>query len=855
METKIIKVVFGGRRYAVTNKRTRTDYGQMFEFVDIALPNTFEVIFSNSNTSAGTGKKMIGSNQRCLIPDEYLKTGQPIYAWVLVHDGEDDGRHMYSIKSPVDDMPDTSPEEPTPVEQSVISQAITALNSAVTTTTQKAQEATESANRAEQAAEGVEGYAERAEAAQSASENARDIALEAKVSAQTSAATASEKASEAISSATTASQSALTAESASESAQEYATASAESASQASQSADTASGKASDASEYASNANTSAQTASQKASEAAQSASTAVQAKTDAETAKTASQTAQGLAESARDGAVTAKTNAESARDEAQEIVDGITGKVEQIDSNTERIESLEDDRYKPYPTDTASGSIASFPDGADGIPLKSCIVHVEPVQDLHGYDSPWPAGGGTNQWDEQWELGGIVNADGTTFNTSDRIRSKNFSPCKASTTYYGCSIIGTHFNVYWYDTAKGFILWESAANKTITSPSTAAFFKVVSTDTTVYTSGLAINNPSTVTTYAPYENICPISGWTGCEVWNDPKYGGTIEWNQVFPEPTTMNSSTKAIPVGTEFKTGDKILVTFNGSKINSDGANPVAYLYFGKNSNRSVFTYCNNSTIYTVSADITADGTDNVGTNSVWLYIAGFGNLNFGNYNVYNLTKMFGSGNEPKTVADFNALFPAGYYSYNAGELTTVSAVNGDLYQRYPITFPTEAGTVYGAYVDVTGGELVVNRAMVDLGTLWWAMYNVTQGALFRSDTPIDNVYIPYNSTNFICSNYQTIDPAHRKNGTITCSVKNKVDIVDNRYSDAKSFKEAMSGVQLVYELAEPIHYPLTVTEIRTLLGQNNVWADCGDTEVEYRADTTLYINKKIAEAISALS
>ena len=69
METKIIKVVFGGRRYAVTNKRTRTDYGQTLEFVDIALPETFEVIFSNSATSAGTGKKMIGSNQRCLIPD------------------------------------------------------------------------------------------------------------------------------------------------------------------------------------------------------------------------------------------------------------------------------------------------------------------------------------------------------------------------------------------------------------------------------------------------------------------------------------------------------------------------------------------------------------------------------------------------------------------------------------------------------------------------------------------------------------------------------------------------------------------------------------------------------------------
>ena len=61
--------------------------------------------------------------------------------------------------------------------------------------------------------------------------------------------------------------------------------------------------------------------------------------------------------------------------------------------------------------------------------------------------------------------------------------------------------------------------------------------------------------------------------------------------------------------------------------------------------------------------------------------------------------------------------------------------------------------------------------------------------------------------------------------------------------------------GAQVVYKLVEPIHYPLTPTEIKTLLGQNNVWADTGDAEVEYRADVKLYINKKIAEAISALS
>ena len=35
------------------------------------------------------------------------------------------------------------------------------------------------------------------------------------------------------------------------------------------------------------------------------------------------------------------------------------------------------------------------------VPLKKLKVSVEPVQDLHGYDHPWPAGGGINLWNNE----------------------------------------------------------------------------------------------------------------------------------------------------------------------------------------------------------------------------------------------------------------------------------------------------------------------------------------------------------------------------------------------------------------------------------------------------------------------
>jgi hypothetical protein len=72
---------------------------------------------------------------------------------------------------------------------------------------------------------------------------------------------------------------------------------------------------------------------------------------------------------------------------------------------------------------------------------------------------------------------------------------------------------------------------------------------------------------------------------------------------------------------------------------------------------------------------------------------------------------------------------------------------------------------------------------------------------------------------------------------------------------SDGAAFKASLSGAQLVYELAEPIEIQLDAHTINSLLGQNNIFADTGDTEVVYRANTELYINKKIAEALASLT
>lgn len=55
-------------------------------------------------------------------------------------------------------------------------------------------------------------------------------------------------------------------------------------------------------------------------------------------------------------------------------------------------------------------------------------------------------------------------------------------------------------------------------------------------------------------------------------------------------------------------------------------------------------------------------------------LYAKSGGNVGdsyeFAKPQIFDLTKMFGSGNEPSTVGEFEAMFPDDYYSYNPGEL-----------------------------------------------------------------------------------------------------------------------------------------------------------------------------------------
>lgn len=202
-------------------------------------------------------------------------------------------------------------------------------------------------------------------------------------------------------------------------------------------------------------------------------------------------------------------------------------------------------------------------------------------------------------------------------------------------------------------------------------------------------------------------------------------------------------------------------------------------------------------------------------------------------------------------------------YYTLNEGPYANICPISGrtglSVYvsptqdqqdaTTYAVDWTTEAGTVYGGTVDVVTGLLTVDRAIVDLGTLTWgyrssgssvapyfhANYGekiAYPGALYTY--PIDAVCSQYKVV--VRSGATFVDYTLCGDGGLSVD---QIQVKDPRYTDAATFKTAMSGVQLCYELATPLTYQLTGQEVQMLLGENYLWPSSGDTvSVTYYAE-----------------
>lgn len=192
---------------------------------------------------------------------------------------------------------------------------------------------------------------------------------------------------------------------------------------------------------------------------------------------------------------------------------------------------------------------------------------------------------------------------------------------------------------------------------------------------------------------------------------------------------------------------------------------------------------------------------------------------------------------------------------------------------ETYDISFPSEAGTLYGGSLDATNGILTVNTAIITIdGT------NISFNGKFAGD----NVAVPsvmlntyglpaaISTGHALMANY-----LHRPtNGVILESNSFNVNgnLVSAHIEDLTGFGSGMEyetlsalltaanayvrekPLTILYKMASTITYQLDPVEVTTLLSTNNIWADTGDiAELAYRAMNNTSGMIKLTKALIA--
>lgn len=468
--------------------------------------------------------------------------------------------------------------------------------------------------------------------------------------------------------------------------------------------------------------------------------------------------------------------------------------------------------------------ILSFDDGADGLPLKELKVGIEPVQDLHGYDHPWVGGAGKNLLD-------LSNATYTKLTRS----GETFTNTQTDTrTFFQLYVLGFRVDVKYDIKSTGKFVSDSftsiAETTTITikhNGSSTDFpiyvtqaipvgtykivMDVVSADPTTV-GGLVIKNimiikaTETDTSFTPYSNICPISGFdhakitrTGTNLCEEKIYGANVESNGTIYTPYISGSLFLA-----KVSKGKPYIVT-------KQETNMVCGFFTSKPTMSSV-TYNHSRTVVTNYDTFTSpiDG---------WVLV--------------------------RSLIDDEDV------QIELGDTKTAYEpfVAND---TYSITFPASAGTVYGGTLKVNkdgSGELVVDKAVKSIGDISWQLDGNTAGRFIATVSdmkPCPDSVIVYDGTDLISSHYpySALSKADMPDGTIRYNEQNRkvLFIKNSAYSTAEAFKEAMSEATICYPLETVITYALSAPAVYTLLGKNRVYADTGDVlSVTYYSDNLI--------------
>lgn len=488
-------------------------------------------------------------------------------------------------------------------------------------------------------------------------------------------------------------------------------------------------------------------------------------------------------------------------------------------------------------------AIATFKDGAD-TPMKSLKVAIEPQQDLHGYDAPWVGGAGKNKLSLTVDR---IKSDNTSGSWSGNTYSINGAEYKINTDNAGNVISISARNLasnpngdlrLVFTLSSGSYILSSGFTETngtndsylqknkVTiargnNSSPGPNFTLDSSSEVVYHLRLSKSGDSSYiaypmirlasvadATFEPYSNICPIIGHTEANVTRTGKNLANLTYGNKVPSVTTGEM------VPTYGWSSDFFKLDKTKSYIVSTTVASRYILFYGANKNYLgyIITYANGYVL---------------NSNQYWddaVYIK------------------HRSDTTSDTTPDIQLEVGTTATSYEA--------YNGH-------TYTIDLGeTRYGGELDVTSGELTVDRVNVTITgaeTTWRTLG--TGFAVRINEIGVFNI----NKGKAICSHFKKNDSYNWSvlgNGEFNladkyCAFKN--DLYFTTVAEAQTYFANLynnnTPCTVCGVLETPTTIQLTPTQVKSLLGQNNIWADTGDiNECVYRRDMSSTIDDILA-------
>ena len=176
-----------------------------------------------------------------------------------------------------------------------------------------------------------------------------------------------------------------------------------------------------------------------------------------------------------------------------------------------------------------------------------------------------------------------------------------------------------------------------------------------------------------------------------------------------------------------------------------------------------------------------------------------------------------------------------------------------------YPVSWETEAGEIYGGTLDVLTGTLTVDKVKKTVLSV-----NSTENRYGVVNLGAYDSVFPSARSNTYCNllkkhtgaasqitnySYTIYNSSARNRSIMAIRFGNTESAFEDYNATLSALNDAGTPLEVVYQLTEPLAtYQLTPQEITTLLGLNNIWADCGPVNaLTYPADTKLYVDGQI--------